>query len=153
MQNSIPSRMELKTFRKKLGKMLLVVHLSFLLKKEWLKIFLFEKQQLYANPLFALTLANYTPARCVNPCQLVFIRVRILIRKRVYLCLDKTIPAVSEIWFCLFFNEQEQHVKLKASLQQADKKMFALLLMGFDLIATLCLKPYLAFNTSVPIKK
>ena len=29
---------------------------------------LFEKQQIYANLLLGLTLANYTPTQCLNPC-------------------------------------------------------------------------------------
>ena len=52
-----------------------------------------------------------------------------------------------------FSNEQDQNVKLKASLQQADRrKLTASVLMGFVLIATLCLKPWVAFTTSVPVK-
>ena len=58
-----------------------------------------------------------------------------------------------KIWSRLITNEQDQNVKLKASLQQADKrKMTASVLMGFVLIATLCLKPWVAFTTSVPAK-
>ena len=49
--------------------------------------------------------------------------------------------------------KQDQNVKLKASLQQADRrKLTASVLMGFVLIATLCLKPWVAFTTSVPVK-
>ena len=44
-------------------------------------------------------------------------------------------------------------MKLKASLQQADRrKLTASVLMGFVLIATLCLKPWVAFTTSFPVK-
>ena len=47
----------------------------------------------------------------------------------------------------------DQNVKLKASLQQADKKkLTASVLMGFFLIVTLCLKPWVAFTTSLPVK-
>ena len=42
---------------------------------------LFENQQTYANLLLELTLANYTPTRCVNQCPPVFIRVGISIQK------------------------------------------------------------------------
>ena len=67
--------------------------------------------------------------------------------------LDKTRPAALKIWSCPISNEQDQNVKLKASLQQADKrKLAASVLMGFVLIATLRLKPWVAFTTSVPIK-
>ena len=52
-----------------------------------------------------------------------------------------------------YSNDQDQKVKLKASLQQADrKKLSASVLMGFVLTATLCLKPWFAFAFSVPVK-
>ena len=153
MQSSIRSRKEIKTFRKKFEKMLLVVHLSFSHGKQLLMKLLFENQQTYANLLLGLTLANYTPTRCVNPCRLVFKRAGIWIQKRVDSYLDKTRPAASKIWSCLVSNEQDLIVKLKASLQQADrKKLTASVLMGFVLIATLCLKPWVDFTTSAPVK-
>ena len=44
-------------------------------------------------------------------------------------------------------------MKLKASLQQPDRReLTASVLMGFVLIATLYLKPWVAFTTSVPVK-
>ena len=44
-------------------------------------------------------------------------------------------------------------MKLEASLQQADrKKTSASVLMGYVLIATLYLKPWVAFTFSVPVK-
>ena len=120
---------------------------------------LFEKQQTYANLLLGLMLANYTPTRCVNPCRPVFIRVGISIQKRVDSYLDKTGPAALKKWSCLISNEQHQNVKLKASLQHASlqllyifRKLIASLLMGFFLIATLCLKPWVVFTTSAPAK-
>ena len=122
MQSSIQSRKEIKTFRKKFEKMLLVVHLPFSHGKQLLMKLLFENQQTFANLLLGLTLANYTPARCVNPCRPAFVRVGISIQKRVDSYLDKTRPAALKIWSCLISNEQDQNVKLKASLQQADKK-------------------------------
>ena len=62
-------------------------------------------------------------------------------------------PPASKIWSCLFSNEQDQNVKLKASLQQADRrKLTASVLMDFVLIATLCLKPWVAFITSVLVR-
>ena len=76
---------------------------------------LFENQQTDANLLLGLTLANFTPTRCVNPCRPVFARVGISIQKRVDSYLDKTRPAYSKIWWCLICNEQDQNVKLKAS--------------------------------------
>ena len=114
---------------------------------------LFESLQTYANLLLGLTLANYIPTRCVNPCLPVFIRVEIWTQKRVYSHLDKTRPAVLRISSCPISNEQDQKVKLKASLQQANRrKLTASVLMGFVLFATLCLKPWVALTTSVPVK-
>ena len=90
MQNSVPSRKEIKTFWKKFEKVLLVAHLSFIDGKRLLMKFLFENQQTYASLLLGLTLANYTPTRCVNPCRPVLICVGISIQKRVDSYLDKT---------------------------------------------------------------
>ena len=46
-----------------------------------------------------------------------------------------------------------QKVKLKAFVQQADRrKMAASVLMGFVFIAALCLKPWVTFTTSVSVK-
>ena len=75
---------------------------------------------------------NYNPTRCVNSCLPVFIRVGISISKRVGSHLDKTRPAVLKIRSCAISNEQDQNVKLKDSLQQANrKKLTASVLMGF----------------------
>ena len=64
------------------------------------------------------------------------------IQKRVDSHLDKTRPAALKIWSSPTSNEQDQNVKLKASLQQADRgKLTASVLMGFVLIKTLCLEP------------
>ena len=153
MQNSIHSRNVIKTFLKKFEKRLLVVHLSFLHAKQLLMKFLSQSLQKHANPLMGLMPVNYIPTRCVNECPQVFIRVGISIQKQADSHLDKTRPAALKIWSCLFSNEQDRIVKVKASLQQADRrKLTASVLMGFVLIATLCLKPGFAFTTSVPIK-
>ena len=153
MQNSIHSRKEIKTFWKKFEQMLLVVHLLFLHAKQLLMKLLFESLQTYANLLLRLMPANYIPTRCVNSCLPVFIRIGISIEKRVDSHLDKTRPAAWKIWSSPFSNEQDQNVKLKASLQQADRrKSTASVLMGFFLFAKLCLKQWVAFTTSVPVK-
>ena len=154
MQSSIHSRKEIKTFWKKFEKMLLMVYLSFSHGKQLLMKFLFEEnQQTYANLLLGLTLANCTPTRCVNPCRPVFISTVISFQKRVDSYLDKTGHAALKIWSCLISNEQDRNVKLKASLQQADRrKLTASVLMGFVLIATLCLKRWVASTNSVPVK-
>ena len=84
-------------------------------RKQLLMKLLFEKQQIYGNLLLGMTLVNYTPTRCVNPCPQVFIRVGISTQRRVDLSLDKTRPAACKIWSCLIFNDQDQNVKMKAS--------------------------------------
>ena len=115
---------------------------------------LFKSLQTYANLFSRCMPANYIPTRCVYPCLPVFIRVGISIQKRVDSHLNKTRPALAalKIWSCPISNEQDQNVKLKASLQQADRrKLTASVLMGCVPIATLCLKPWVAFTTSVPV--
>ena len=133
--------------------MLLVVHLSFLHAKQLLIKLLFEKLQTYANLLLGLMPANYIPTRCVNPCLPVFIRLGISIQKRVDSHLDKARPASLIKWSCPISNEQDQNVTLKVTLRQADKrKLTVSMLMGFVLIATLYLKPWVAFTTSVSVR-
>ena len=133
--------------------MLLVVHLLLLHAKQLLMKLSFEKVQTYTNLLMGLMPANYIPTRCVNPCLPVFICVGISIQKRLDSHLDKTRPAALKIWSCPISKEQDQIVKSKASLQQADRKeLTTSVLMGFVLIATLYLKPWVAFTTSVPVK-
>ena len=62
--------------------------------------------------------------------------------ERVYSHLDRIKAAALKIWSCPISNEQDQNVKLKASLQQADRrKLTASVLMAFVLIPTLYLKP------------
>ena len=132
MQNSIHLLKEIKTFWKKFEKMLLVVHRSFLNAKQLLMKLFFEIQQTYANLFLGLTLANYTPTRCVKSCRPIFIRVRISIQKRVDSYLDKRKPWALKIWSWLISNEQDHNVKLKACLQQADrKKLTGSVLIGF----------------------
>ena len=99
------------------GGLSIVLHVKQLLMKHF-----FENQQTYANLLLGLTLANYTPTRCVNPCRSVFIRVGISTQKQEGSLLDKTKPTALIIWSCLISNEQDQNVKLKTSLQQAERK-------------------------------
>ena len=118
-------------FRKKF-EMFFVVHLSFLHANQLLMKLLFESLQTCANLLLELMPANYIHTRCVNPCPLVFIRVGISIQIRVDSHLDKTRPETLRLWSCSISNKQDQNVKLKASLQQADRrKLTASKLMGF----------------------
>ena len=103
--------------------------------------------------IVAIDNSQLYPTRCVNPCLSVFIRVGNWTQNRVDSHLDKTRPAALKILSCLISNKQDQNVKLKASLHQAErKKLIVSVLMGFVLIATLCLKPWVAFTTSVPVK-
>ena len=75
------------------------------------------------------------------------------IQKPVDSHLDKTRPVALKIWSCLIFNVQDLIVKLRASTLQADKtKLTASVLMGFVLIAILCLKQWVALITFVPVK-
>ena len=142
-----------KDLLEKIEKMLLVVQLPFLHAKQLLMKLLFKSQQTYANLLLELMPASNIPTGCVNPCPPVFIRVGISIQKWLDSHLDKTRPAALKIWSCPISNKQDQIVKLKASLQQADrKKLTASVLMAFVLIATLYSKPWVAFTTSVPVK-
>ena len=112
--------MEIESCWRENEKMLLVAFLSFLLAKQLLKKLLIKSLQTYGNRLLGLMLANCINIRCVNPCRPVFIRIRISIRRRVDLRLDKVKPAALKLWSCPSFNKQDQNLKLKASLQQAD---------------------------------
>ena len=112
-----------------------------------------ESLQTYANLMLGLMPANYIPTRCVNSCRQVFVRVGISFQNRVDSNLDKTRLAALKIWSCPVSNEHDQNVKLKASLQQAERrKLTASVLMGFVLIATLCLKPSVNLTSSLIAK-
>ena len=130
-----------------------MAHLSFLHAKQLLMKLLSETLQTSANLLLELMPANYTPFRCASPCPPVFIRVGISIQKPVDSDLGKTRPVPLKIWSCLIFNVQDLIIKLRASTLQADmRKLIASVLMGFVLIATLCLRQWAAFTTFVPVK-
>ena len=103
--------------------------------------------------IVGLDASQLYPYSMCQPMPTGLIRVGISIQKRVDSHLDKTRPAVLKLWSCPIANEQDQNVKLKASLQQADRrKLSASVLMGFVLFATLYLKPWVAFTTFVPAK-
>ena len=154
MQTSINSKKEIKTCCKKFEKTLLVVPLSLLHAKQLLIELLFENQLTNANQLLRFMLANYIHIRCVNLYRPVIGRVRASIQRQVFLRLDKIGPAGLKKCSRPIFNDQDQNVKSKASLQPADRrKLTALVLMGFILFATFCSEPWVAFNTSVPINK
>ena len=93
------------------------------------------------------------PTRCANPRPPVFKRVEISFQKPVDSHLDKARPVAFKIRSCLIFNVQDLIVKLRASTLQADrKKLIASVLMGFVLIAILCLMQWVAFTTFIPVK-
>ena len=91
---------------KKMERMSLMVHLSFLHAKQLLMKLFFESLQTYANLLPELMPANHIPTRCVNPCPPVFIRVGISIQKPADSHLDKTRPVALRIQSCLFFTNK-----------------------------------------------
>ena len=119
----------------------MVAHFSFLHAKQLLMELLSESLQTIANLLLGLFLPNYTPSRSDNTCPPVFIGVEISVQKSVDSHLDKTRPVALKTWSLVMFNVQDRIVKLRASTLQADRrKLIASVLMGFVLIAILCLK-------------
>ena len=111
-----------KTFWKNFQNMFLVVNLSFLHAKQLLMKLLFGSQQMYANLLLEVTPANYIPTRCVNPHK----HFGITIQKKVDSQPDKTRPTALKIWSCPISNKHDKNVKLKTSLQQADRHIWLL---------------------------
>ena len=83
---------------------------------------LFENHRTYAYPSLGVVPANYNPTRCANPCQPFVIDAENSFQRRVGSHLDKTRPAALKIWSSPIFKEQDQNVKLKTSIQEADKK-------------------------------
>ena len=99
-------------------------------------------------------LANYIPTSCVNLCHPHFKWVGISIHRQVESHLKKTRPWDSKIWSCTIFNVQDQIAKLRASIQQADRrKMTASELLIFVVISTLCSSQWAAFTCFIHAKK
>ena len=121
-KSNVPSHREIKTCWKKFEKTSLMVHLSFLHAKQLLMKLLFEILQTDANLLLGLMPAISTPTGSVNPCALVFIRVKITIQKPVDSHREKTRPVASKIWSCPIFNEKDLIVNLGASTLHADRR-------------------------------
>ena len=108
----------------------------------------FRNWLICANHMLVLMRVICLPTQCVKLCQQDFTRIGILIRRPASLCNDRTRPAALKIWSNLIFNKQGQNVKLKASIQKADrKKLHASMLMDFAVIATLSLRLWGAFIT------
>ena len=75
----------------------------------------------------------------------VLIPVGISIQRQAHSHLAKTRLTAWKIWSCPIFKEQDQKVKLKAFIKQADKrKLTVLVLVVFILIATLCWEQWVA---------
>ena len=88
-----------------------------------------------------------------QPMPSFFICVGISIRKQVDSHLGNTGPVVLKKSSCPNFNGQDLIVKLRASTAHADRrKLIAPVLMGFVLIALLCLKQWVAFTIFVFVK-
>ena len=154
MQTAIPSRKQIKTFWWKIEKILLVDYLSCLHVMQSLTKLWFGNRQTYANLLSGLMPANYIHIWCVSPCGPVFIRVGSLIQKPAGSNFVKARPAALKLWSCPIVKELELIVELETSIQQAgERKLTGLVLMGFVLIATLCLKPRVASTTLCFAKK
>ena len=93
---------------------------------------------------------NYIHIRSFNPLVSIFIRVGISIQTQIDSRLENTRTVALKEWSSPIFNEQDQIVKSRASMQQVDKgKLTAWLLMVFVLIATLCSIQWAAFTTFV----
>ena len=122
MQKSINSRKMIKRFWKKFQKMLLGVHPSFLQEKQLLMRVSLKNHETYANLLLGLTLTNCTPTRCVNQCRPVFIRVEILIQRRVDLRLDKTRPQLGKYGLVLGLPRPDCKIQSFITTDRHDKK-------------------------------
>ena len=106
------------------------------------------------NIVLRLMLAKCTATQCFNPCRRDFIRVGMPTQRRIDSRFDETRPVALRMWSQRIFNEQGQNVKWKVSIQQADRRKFTPSgLMYFVFIATLCLRPWVAFTTLVPAKR
>ena len=99
------------------------------------------------NQLWGLMLAIYTSARCVNLHPPVLTRAEISIYRQENSHLAETRSVALKMWSSPIFNEEDQIAKLRASIQQVDRrKLTALVLMVFFLNAILCSKQWAAFT-------
>ena len=147
-------RRQTKSYWRKFENMLLVDHLFFLHVKQSMKKPSFGNRRIYAKLLTGLMLVNYIHIRCVNPCRPVFRGVGISIQKPAYSHLNKTKYTALKFLSCPFSTNNTRFLKLKASIQKADKrKMTASVLMALVRIAKLPIKPCVAFTTFFPVEK
>ena len=133
MQKSIPSQSEIKTFWKKIREDVVCWPSLVFTSKAVVDEKFIRKSTNICNSSVGIDASQLYPYSICQPlCPPVFLRVGISTQKRVDSHLDKTRPAVLKIWSCPITNEQDQNVKLKRSLQQADRrKLTASALMGF----------------------
>ena len=66
--------------------------------------FFTKSHQTHANLFWAVMLVNYTIARCLSLCQMVFIRVGIFSERRISSDIDKTRPVALKFFSCPIFN-------------------------------------------------
>ena len=159
MQSSFHSRKEIKAFWKKIREDVVGGPSIVLTRKAVVDETSIRKSTNLFKSIVGIDASQLYPYWMYQTMRQVFICVGSSIQKRVESYLDKTGHAALTIWSCLISNEEDQNVKLEASLQHASlqllysfRKLIASVLMGFFLIATLCLKPWVAFTTSAPAK-
>ena len=134
--------------------MLLLVLLSFLHARQLLMKLSFESLQTNANQSWGLMLVISSSTWSVNLCTPACRRDRIPIQRKIHLHLNKIRLVALKLWSCSIFNEQNQVAKLRASIQQADRrKSTRSVFMVIVLNGTLCSKQLVAFTTFVPVKK
>ena len=122
MQISIHSGKEIKTFLEKIREDVLGGPSIVFTRKAVVDETFIRKSANICKSVVGKDASQLYPTRCVNPCRPVSIGVGISIQKQVDSHLDKTRPEALKIRSCLISNEQNQNVKLKASLQQVDRK-------------------------------
>ena len=132
--------------------MLFVVLLSFLHAKQSLTKLSFRNRRTTANRLSSLVLATlllfdlstYTPS--------LYTRWD-LDSKIMDSPLVKTKPVALKKWSRRVFNEQD-HIATLRAIQQTERKILTdSVVMDFNVFATLCLKQWVAFVSSVYVKK
>ena len=107
-----------------------------------------------AKESLVLMRVNSIRTQRANLSQQYSTRIVILIRRPADSYCDRTGPIALKKLSCLISKEQNENVALRASIQQADRiKLIASLLMGFVLLATLCLRLRVAFTTFAPVRK
>ena len=142
----------MKTFRRKLEKMLLVVHLSFLRVWQLLYRFHLKFYKYMQTFLWGLKVASYSIFRWVISFRPVVLRSGIKIQRRVDPCRDESRPCVLKSCSGSIFKESEQNIELQL-LYFRWNNFDRFSVHGFVLIATHCLKPWSASIKFVSLNK